>query len=44
MVKGQAGALFLLSKIVVAALSIGLPDMKSLDVEEERNESIRRIE
>ena len=29
MVKGQTGALFLLSEIVVAALSLGFPDMKS---------------
>ena len=30
MVKGHTGDLFLLSEIVVAALSLGLPDMKSL--------------
>jgi hypothetical protein len=32
-VKGQTGALFLLSEIGVAALSLGLQDMKSLIVE-----------
>jgi hypothetical protein len=30
--KGQTGALFLLSEIVEVALSMGLPDMKSLEV------------
>ena len=40
MVKGHTGALFLLSEIVEAALSLGLPDMKSL-VESDRC-SVRR--
>jgi len=35
-VKGHTGALFLLSGIVVVALSLGLPDMKSLVVGELR--------
>jgi hypothetical protein len=41
MVKGHTGALFLLSEIVVVALSMGLPDMKSSGVEVD--EGIKRL-